>query len=256
MQVLEKLATGVPPPFPKGDGGRHDRRGSFHPLLDRFVSCVADSIDPPCLSESQLARTYLLEGLGRNIASCWHGFSLGSICFLWMFSLFLLSNWIFPSTPMCGCYPVAVPERTCSAGACLREDVSRCSGGTAPEPLASCCSNGVPIGAILWNLWTPHRSPLPCRARRRRPQGLGLSLCRQLFVYVGASRRTYRIGNCLSTWERLDCSIGGAPDLAFCILVLTLLPEPSFPILLYRPHMSLFSLKIMEENVPLHYIDF
>ena len=26
----------------------------------------------------------------------------------------------------------------------------------------------------------------------------------QLVVYVGASRRTYRIGNCLCTWERLD----------------------------------------------------
>ena len=105
--------------------------------MDLFVSCMADSIDPPCLSESQLAQTYLLEGLGWNIASCWHGFSLGSICFLWMFSLFLLSNWMFPSAPAPGCYPVAVPQRTCSAGACLHEDVSRCSGGTAPEPLAS-----------------------------------------------------------------------------------------------------------------------
>ena len=129
---------------------------------------------------------------------CWHGFSLGSICFLWMFSLFLLSNWMFPSAPTRGCYPVAVPERTCSAGACLREGVSRCTGGTAPEPLASCCSNGVPIGA---NLWTPHRSPLPCRARRRRPQGLGLSLCRQLFVCVGASRRTYKLAIVCVRWS-------------------------------------------------------
>ena len=33
----------------------------------------------------------------------------------------------------------------------------------------------VSVGANLWNLWTPLRSPLPCRARRRRLQGLGLS---------------------------------------------------------------------------------
>ena len=181
-----------------------------NPLLDLFVSCVAESIGPPCLSESQLARTYLLEGLGWNIASCWHGFSLGSICFLWIFSLFLLSNWMFPSAPARGCYPV--PERTCSAGACFSEGVSWCSGGTAPEPLAICCSNGVSIGA---NLWTPHWSPQPCRARGRRPQGLGLSLCQQLFVCVGASRRTYRIGNVRgspfgvrSSWyARLPCPI-------------------------------------------------
>ena len=61
------------PPFSEKQWGRHDRRGSFRPLLDLFVSCV-------CLSESQPARTYLLEGLGWNLASCWHGFSLGSMC--------------------------------------------------------------------------------------------------------------------------------------------------------------------------------
>ena len=64
----------------------------------------------------------------------------------------------------------------------------------------------------------------------------------QLFVSMGAlfgpdlagmlALPCPTIGNFLSTWEHLDCSIGGAPDLAFCILVLTLIPESLFPILL------------------------
>ena len=68
------------PPFSERQWGRHVRRGSSRPLLDLFVSCVADSVGPPCLSESQPARTYLLEDLGWNFASCWHGFYPGTMC--------------------------------------------------------------------------------------------------------------------------------------------------------------------------------
>ena len=129
-----------PAPFSERRCGRHDRRGSFHPLLDLSVSCVADSIDSPCLSESQPARTYLLEGLGCNIASCWHGFSLGSICFLWMFSFF----------PICliGCFhplPRAVAALSQSAAF-----ARRFSGGVAPEPLPG---SGASMG--VFSLFAP-----------------------------------------------------------------------------------------------------
>ena len=125
-----------------------------------------------------------------------------------------------------------------------RLQVFRRNDRIALEPLASCCSNGVPIGA---NLWTPHRSPLPCRAQRVEHPMFPLGRCRlaccsrkrrgihrhkeasrrailyvcgsvlaymeptciqnwQLFVYVGAplGRHRYRIGNCLSMWGRLN----------------------------------------------------
>ena len=106
---------------------------------------------------------------------------------------------MFPSAPTRGCYPVAVPERTC-----LREGVFWCSGGTAPEPLASCCSNGA-------NLWTPHRSPLPCRARRRRSQGLGLSQQR----YLDSKCLDMTISNDLSWDNHIHNSWQGNNALSF-----------------------------------------
>ena len=83
-------------PEPERRWGEAQRRGSFHPLLDLFVSCVANSIGPPCLSESQPARTIsskasgailLLAGMVSTLELCVHVDVL--ICSY-------LSKWVFP----------------------------------------------------------------------------------------------------------------------------------------------------------------
>ena len=98
----------------------------------------------------------------------------------------------------------------------------RCNASVGQEALCTAALRRRRVGGLLWRLVARYL------VEPRGPDAKALCCARPR----ESSQRTYRIGNCLSTWERLDCSIGGAPDLAFCILVLTLLPEPSFPILL------------------------
>ena len=87
-----------PTPFSERRWGKAQQKGEFPPFVGS-ICIVADSIESPCLSESQPARIYLLEGLEWNIASCCHGFSLDLYVSCGCSRLFLLSNWMFPSAP-------------------------------------------------------------------------------------------------------------------------------------------------------------
>ena len=85
-----------PAPFSERRWGDARQKGEFPPFVGSF--CILRGRFHR-FSLPQPARIYLLEGLGWNIASCWHGFSLDLYVSCGCSRSFLLSNWMFLSAP-------------------------------------------------------------------------------------------------------------------------------------------------------------